>query len=183
MKWRLFFFNKYRKTCFIMFYENGLKMKLISYIKVFFISALCMILFISLPQTALPENKSDQVKISETLHQGLNHLLTFVRPEGLGEEALNIKEIAPVLEFVASQKPENTMYYTDASFGATSAYHEFVFEKELAHILRFSYNPDVPSFITTPSSIRLSHWSGMDGKDINFPRLWLLLENRKNPSW
>jgi hypothetical protein len=133
----------------------------------------------SLPQTAFSENRPDEKKVPETLHQGLNHLLTFVRPEGLGEEALNIEEIVPVLEFVASQKPENTLYYVDGSFGATSAYHEFVFEKGLEHILRFSYNPDIPSFITAPSSIRLSHWSGMDGKNLNFPKLWHLLQIQK----
>jgi hypothetical protein len=69
----------------------------------------------------------------------------------------------------------------DGSFGATSAYHEFVFEKGLEHILRFSYNPDIPSFITAPSSIRLSHWSGMDGKNLNFPKLWHLLQIQKKP--
>jgi hypothetical protein len=75
------------------------------------------------------------------------------------------------LEVVASDKPENTLYYLDKSFGATSAYHEFVFEKDLRHILRFSYNPDIPSFITTPSSTRLSQWAGDGGGDFEFPNL------------
>jgi len=156
-------------------------MKFIKYIKILSISTLCMISFVGLPQTALPEDKPDEEKVSEALHQGLNYLLTFVRPEGLGEEALNIHQIAPVLDFVASQKPENTMYYVNGSHGATSAYHEFVFEKDLKHILRFSYNPDIPSFITTPSSVRLSRWSGMDGKGLNFPNLWLSLQNQEEP--
>jgi hypothetical protein len=164
-----------------MFHKNVTKKYFINYINILSIAMVCMVSLISLSEAALPEKRPDEVKVSETLHQGLSHLLTFVGQGDPGEAALNIKEITPVLEFVASNKPENTIYYVDESFGATSAYHEFVFEKDLKHILRFSYNPDIPASIIAPSSERLSRWSGMDGKDLNFPKLWLSLQNLEAP--
>jgi hypothetical protein len=164
-----------------MFHKEVNKKYFIKYIRVLAAAMMCMISLVSLAGTALPETKPDDVKVPEALYPGLRHLLTFVGQGDLGKEALNIKEITPVLAFVASQKPENTMYYVDESFGATSAYHEFMFEKDLKHILRFSYNPDIPSFITTPSSVRISHWSGMDGKDLNFPKLWFSLQTLETP--
>jgi hypothetical protein len=166
-----------------MFQKDAGKKHRFHYGRGFLIAALCVISLVALPGTVLPENEQDEVKISAALHSGLNHLLTFVRRENAGIETLSISDITPVLEFVASNKPENTMYYVDESFGGTSAYHEFVFEKDLKHILRFSYNPDIPPFITAPSSVRLSRWSGLSGTDLHFPRLWLSLDNLLAPVW
>ena len=166
-----------------MFHEDAGKKHGFHYGRGLFVATLCVISLVVLPGKVLPENGQDEAKISAALHPGLNHLLTFVRQGDAGEETLSVTDIAPVLEFVASDKPESTMYYVDESFGSTSAYHEFVFEKDLKHILRFSYNPDIPSFITAPSSVRLFRWSGMDGNDLHFPRLWLLLQDLKGPVW
>jgi hypothetical protein len=147
------------------------------YIKVLSIAAVYTLLIVSLPGAALSENKPDQIKISETLHRGLNHLLSLVGQENHDKNSFDVKEITSLLDFVASDKPEKTLYYVDNSFGATSAYHEFVIEKDLQHILRFSFNPDIPSYVTTPSSVRLSRWTGIGREGFEFPSLLNSLYN------
>ena len=137
--------------------------------------------FMVLPSAALPKDQPDAIKAPQTIQQGLHYLLGLVEqptPETVG---VNIDEIAPVLDFVASKKPENTMIVADDSFDAPSAYHEFVFDKNLSFLFRFSFNPDIPSFITTPSSVRLCHWNGNAEEKTMFPALGNSLETLEKP--
>ena len=151
------------------------------YIKIFAVTMVGIIACVGLPETGLTAGNSDEVKLSEGLHQGLNYLLSLVGQENSVDQTINIELIAPVLEFVASDKPDKTKESMDESFDMPSAYHEFEFEKDLNSILRFSFNPSIPSYITTPSSVRLATWAGTNGKDMEFPDFAKLLKRLDNP--
>jgi hypothetical protein len=65
--------------------------------------------------------------------------------------------------------------------GSTSAYHEFTIERSLADFLKLTYNPDLPSYLTIPSTVRLSFWSQIEGGNRPLPRLWTRLDTLREP--
>jgi hypothetical protein len=86
-----------------------------------------------------------------------------------------------VLKFVASDQPENLLYHAGDAFSETSAYHRFDVDLDLERLLRFAYNPDIPSYALTPSSVRLSRWKTVSGDSARFPELWRHLSNLDSP--
>ena len=55
--------------------------------------------------------------------------------------------------------------------GASSNYYEFTLNRSLKEVLDLVYNPDIPSHITTPASIRRSEWINVNGKKQKLPKL------------
>ena len=131
------------------------------------------------PPAAWSDNDLMEVKVPEALNPAFEHLLALT---GSGETtSFNPEVVEGLLDFVAAPKEEDRLYYVDGTSKATSAYHEFVFDKTLAHVLKLSYNSALPSFMTNPSSVRLAFWSEIgDGKQ-NLPQLWNYLENMADP--
>lgn len=42
--------------------------------------------------------------------------------------------------------------------GASGAFHAFSIQGDLSHVLDYAYNPDIPSYVTMPSSVRKQEW-------------------------
>ncbi|MGD8368553.1 MAG: hypothetical protein PVG78_13010 [Desulfobacterales bacterium] len=91
------------------------------------------------------------------------------------------ERIAPILAFVLSEKAPGALYHPGGMDGATSAYHEFTIERSLADFLRLTYNPSLPSYLTVPSTVRLSFWSEIGGENHPMPRLWTHLDDLGKP--
>jgi hypothetical protein len=119
------------------------------------------------------------VKVPEALNPAFEHLLKLSGPGA--NPAFKPEIVEGLLDFVAAPKEEGRLYYVDGLSKATSAYHEFAFDRDLAHVLKLSYNPELPSFITSPSSIRLSHWSEFGAGAQNLPKLWDYLDGTNRP--
>jgi hypothetical protein len=131
------------------------------------------------PSAAWSDNDVMEAKVPEALNPAFEHLLAL---SGSGARtAFKPEVIDGLLDFVAAPKEQDMLYYVDGTSKATSAYHEFAFDKELAHILKLSYNPAFPSFLTSPSSVRLSFWSEFGNGRQNLPKLWESLEDLDNP--
>ena len=131
------------------------------------------------PPAAWPDNDLMEEKVPEALNPAFEHLLALT---GSGEiAAFNPELVDGLLDFIVAPKEEDRLYYVEGISKATSAYHEFVIDGTLSHVLKLSYNSALPSFITKPSSVRLSFWSEFgDGKQ-NLPQLWNYLEDRTDP--
>ncbi len=164
--------------------ELGLMItKPIAILNIFFIIGLLV-----LPGTALADgsesslvnsHKSREVKMPSTLNPGLNHILDMVASGN--RVAFDAQAVVPVLDFVASAKSENDIYVSDNSFNSPSAYIEFDIKNGMADLLRLSYNPDIPSYLMTPSSIRLGYWKEIREGEKSFANLWEQLPDLKDP--
>ena len=131
------------------------------------------------PPAAWSDNDMMEEKVPEALNPAFEHLLALT---GSGEiTAFNPELVEGLLSFVAAPKEEDRLFYVDGTSKATSAYHEFVFDKTLAHVLKLSYNSALPSFITNPSSVRHSFWSEFGNEKQNLPQLWNYLEEMADP--
>lgn len=136
-------------------------------------SVLFLTVFLYFPMPSFGGKLLQETRVPDTLSSGLFHLLTLADPDN--KVSFNLRQIENVLDFIASSKNASTLYYADKKFGAPSAYYEFDIHDDLSHILNLAYNPEIPSFALTPSSVRLSYWSEIEGREQPLPRLWNLL--------
>ncbi len=142
-------------------------------------TALIVLGFIFLSGSSMAAKGLKEAKVSDSLNPGLDHLLALADPEN--EDPFDLRRIETVLDFVVSPKSNSALYYADKKDGANSAYYEYDIRSDLNHILRYAYNPGIPSFVFMPSSVRLSYWSEVNGQKQPLPKLWKILSKAAFP--
>jgi len=120
-----------------------------------------------------------EAAVSDSLLSGLEHLLSLTGPQGKSD--FDPQQIQDLLAFVTAPQDNPQQFLTADLCNASSAYIAFDFNKSLAETLKFIYNPDVPGYALTPSSIRWSHWSEFEGANQTLPRLWEELPDLDRP--
>lgn len=142
-----------------------------------YISLLFVIVFISI--TMVSDGFGEDVQISEPVNPGLNYLLSLTEPAR--SQNFDSGMIEEVIEFVLSSKNKNTLYFPGNRTNIASAYHEFDIHKDLKHILNIGFNPGIPPFILSPSSVRLAYWTEINGKKQLLPDLSSMLSRLDHP--
>ena len=104
----------------------------------------------------------EDIQIPERVNPGLNYLLSLAEP--VHSQSLDSAILEEVIEFVLSSKDKKALYFPGNRSNITSAYHEFDIRKDLKHVLDIGFNPGIPPFILSPSSIRLAYWTEVNGK-------------------
>lgn len=138
---------------------------------------LCRVFFVLFWFPLVTGAESEEIKSSESLIKGLDHLFSEIH--SLQHPTLNLKTISEVLDFVANPKSRQELYRDDNRFNASSAYHHFDIQTNLTRILRYAYNPAIPSYAFAPSSVRVSSWKSTQGQ--NKSRLWEHLPAPERP--
>ncbi len=121
----------------------------------------------------------EKIRTPRTLDAIFDHLLAVV--EGGRDTAFDPDRIGPLLEFVLSRKKTGALYHAGQLGDATSAYYDFRLRTSLADFMKLAYNPALPSYLTVPSTVRLSYWHRTGGTDRSLPRLWTHLDRRQAP--
>ena len=63
----------------------------------------------------------------------------------------------------------------------SSAYYPFSVDVSLDHLLRYGYNPDLPTYLVAPNTVRRGEWTAVDGQARPLPRLWEHLDSLQQP--
>ena len=106
--------------------------------------------------------------LPEAISKGVDHLLALAR----GDAAFDPKAVAPLIEYVASDKSRDADRSVGEWQGMPSGYHAFDLPRDLQTVLRYAYHPDIPDNVFRPSSIRLTRWLDVDGEDKSIPLFW-----------
>ncbi len=123
---------------------------------------LSICLFLSVPFVTAYEKPLQSVLLPESVNQGLTYMLSLAYPENIKKLDLTVFE--KVIGFVLTKKDKNILYYSDMQSEASSAFHEYEVNRNLKHFLDHKFNPNIPHFILSPSSLRLSYWKEVNGK-------------------
>ena len=90
-----------------------------------------------------------QQSVPEPVNAALDHLISL-SPAG-AEPQPDKKRISEIIEFVRDV-PSGTGIVLDERDGASGAFYAFDIDVDLAQILDYAYNPDIPAYVTMPSS-------------------------------
>ena len=144
-------------------------------IKKIFLLILTVILLIHLKLYA--SNPADSVP--DDLFPAVNHLLEYM--ESNAKKTLTLDVIPRILDFIETPKASGEAMNLGERNGAVSDYYEFSVNRSLGEVLDLAYNPDLPSNLTQPSSVRRSQWIPIDGQSMNLPRFSAELNHLDKP--
>ena len=119
------------------------------------------------------------IQVPDSLSPGLTHLFNLADPER--QPSFQADKIKKLLAFIETPKDPGVMYIADPKLGSPSAYFDFDIRQHFDHILKYTFNPNVPSHLMTPSSIRLSHWEQAQGLGGQVPLLWKIADEQEAP--
>ncbi len=122
---------------------------------------------------------TEQRGIPESVNPAIAHLLAVV--DSKISAAFAPEQAAPLIDFVMSPKEPEALYIPDEIQGATAAYLDTTVNASLEKLLKLAYNPRLPSYLTVPSTVRLSYWTQIRGKDEDLPELWPHLKSLDEP--
>lgn len=98
--------------------------------------------------------------------------LEYVLSLAQSSAELEPKKLSDLIKFVRSMPAESGMKLKERQ-GASGAFYGFSVEGGLADVLDYVYNPDIPLYVTMPSSLRQHEWLTPEVTDAlrNLPRL------------
>ncbi|MEJ2474230.1 MAG: hypothetical protein P8Y74_10135 [Desulfobacterales bacterium] len=151
------------------------------YLRKFLFCRLAALLMLLLPVCSDATEGGTEKAIDASLRKELTYLLSFVGSDAAGGETFQGDRISALMRFVTGPKQPQVRYHAGTFNSAPSAYLEFDIHRSLSQILQLAYNPDIPSVVTMPASIRLSHWTDIDTPKHALPDLWETLPVMKAP--
>jgi hypothetical protein len=120
-----------------------------------------------------------ELAVPAAVDSGLRHLLDLADPDK--DVIFDPQMIAAVLDFVEAPKNNAVIYYSNALWDLTSAYHDFDVHKDLKTLVDYAFNPDIPGAATMPSSTRLFRWMDTAGEQQAHPEVGQYLGNLDSP--
>lgn len=143
-----------------------------------------LIALIAIPLPALSagsENEPSDTQSSryDYLSPAFDHLLNLTQQNN--QTPFDASRIETLFEFINTKKKLGDSMSLGSRQGSSSDYFEFTIKRSLKEVLDLVYNPEIPSYFTTPSSVRRSHWIEVNGKKQQFPKLSEKLDQLVDP--
>jgi len=151
------------------------------YLRKFLFYRIAVLLLLLMPVCSYATEGGTEKEVDASLRKELAYLLSFVGSDAAGSETFQVDRISALMKFVTGAKDPHVLYHAGAFKGAPSAYHEFDIHRPLSQILQLTYSPEIPTVVTMPASIRLSHWTDIDTPEHSLPKLWETLPVPKEP--
>ena len=142
-------------------------------------SALIMAVFLFQVSSAPGAESLSKIQVPDSLSPGLTHLLNLADPQK--QQSFQPDKIKKLLAFVEKPKEPGALYFADPKLGSPSAYFDFDVRQHFDHIVKYTFNPNLPGYLTTPSSTRLSHWEQAAGLSGQLPLLWKMADQQEAP--
>jgi len=141
--------------------------------------ALILAVFLFQVSSAPGAESLTQIQVPDSLSPGMTHLLHLADPQK--QLSFQPDKIKKLLEFVEIPKDPGALYFADPKLGSPSAYFDFNVRQHFDHMLKYAFNPNLPDYLTTPSSIRLSHWEQVQSSAGPIPVLWKVVDEQEAP--
>jgi hypothetical protein len=95
----------------------------------------------------------EQQSVPDQVYQELDYMLSLSQ----SEVDLEPEKLSGLVNFIHTTPPESSMTLK-ARQGASGAFHAFSLQGDLPHVLDYAYNPDIPIYVTMPSSLHYQEW-------------------------
>lgn len=120
-----------------------------------------------------------EIQVPNDVSPALMHLLKQAGPDH--QASFDPAKITKLLNYIETPKDPHALYFANPNFGSPSAYFDFDIRQHFGHFLKYAFNPALPCYLTTPSSIRVSHWKQVQGSGSQLPVLWHILDKLDEP--
>jgi hypothetical protein len=117
-----------------------------------------------------PGASPDEAAIPASIVPGITHLLDLVGPENHKE--FHSERVAELIAFTLQPAKERTILTAAAALDYPSAYCQVDVRMPLERVLQYAFNPAIPWFTTSPSSLRSTAWTRTEPPWRDLPRIW-----------
>ena len=115
--------------------------------------------------------------LTESISFNLSYLLSLTEDTAL---PLDHKPLDSILNFVLNN--QDSSFFLPQRRNMAGAFHQFTLESGLKKILAYGFNPQIPTNILRPSSIRFAYWKKMyDANEHDLANLWAQVDDLKCP--
>lgn len=97
--------------------------------------------------------EEDKFNLPDTAHIAFDHLFSLFQ----ADTELDQDQLTGLIDFVQSTSPGSSGRLKERQ-GASGAYHTFTIDRDLSHLMGYAYNPDIPAYVTMPSSVQKHEW-------------------------
>lgn len=122
---------------------------------------------------------ADEKLLPAEVMSGTEHLLSLVGPANGAK--FQPERIAGLMDFVTRTKGDGEIFSAGSANGFSSSYNEVDVRTRLVDLLKYSFNPAIPWFVTSPSSLRSTSWNQTEKPWVELPRLWELFGAGDSP--
>ncbi len=95
----------------------------------------------------------EQQTLPDHIYPGLEHVLSLTQPV----TDLDPEQLSELINFVGAIPVGSSMDLKKRQ-GAAGAFYGFSVQGDLARVMDYAYSPDIPTYITMPSSIKNQKW-------------------------
>jgi hypothetical protein len=103
------------------------------------------------------------------LDTALETMLAQVEPSA--PAFTNGSEVDLLVDIVRSSTSTTDLQLSDMN-GLTSAYYPFTLDISMDRLLRYGYNPDLPTYLVVPNTVRRGEWTSVNTGGNVLPKLW-----------
>ncbi len=96
----------------------------------------------------------EEQNIPDEVYSGLEYVLSL--PEA-SDVDLDPEQLSGLVKFIGSMTEEASMTLNKRG-GAAGAFHAFSIQGDLANLIDYVYNPDIPVYVAMPSSLQKQEW-------------------------
>ena len=97
--------------------------------------------------------EGQQKTVPDQVYSGLEYIISLSH----NEENFNPEQLSGLINFVRSTSSETSLALKKRR-EAEGAFHAFSIQGDMAQVLDYAYNPDIPIYVTMPSSLRKQEW-------------------------
>ena len=103
--------------------------------------------------TCIPTHARTQQIISDQVYAGVHHVISLSKSKA----DLKPELLSDLINFVSTTPSDSSVSLKERS-ESKGAFFKFSIKGDLFHILDYVYNPDIPSYVTMPSSLHQQEW-------------------------
>jgi hypothetical protein len=101
----------------------------------------------------VPAHGEEQQTVPDHVYPALEYILSLPQTN----EDLDPEKLSALIQFVGSVPTGSGMSLLERE-GAAGAFHAFSINGDLSSVLQYAYNPDIPAYVTMPSSLQNQEW-------------------------
>ena len=116
--------------------------------------------WLSAQDSATGRTSTKFLRLPLSLENDLTYLLSLT---GSHNAALDLTKVEDLLRFVGSGKGNGAYFQPMDRDGSEGTFCQMDLNLSLNKIITYNYSPDIPSYVTHPSSVRLSGWKPENG--------------------
>lgn len=116
--------------------------------------------FVLLYSSPLAWASEAEHQVPDQVYQQIEYLFSLIK----SDQGIDAAQVTSLIEFV-KKAPTNTEVNLKERGTTQGAFYSFIINSPFSDLLEYAYNPDIPTYLTKPSSLQSQQWTTSDTEE------------------